>query len=414
MQFVCRVGTPDGRVLEELLTGADERAVRSELDKRGYHIFEVRRKGVPKNAAFSGATRGMGRKRRIKSEEFLVFNQELAALLRAGLPLLQTLDLMLERLPNPGFKAVMVEIRDQVKSGADLSEAFAAHSEMFPRLYPSSLKAGERSGELELVIRRFIRYMKLVLEARKKVISALVYPAVLVCLSVTMIAIMAIFVVPKFQVFFNDLQVDLPLLTRITLGFSRFASSRPFILWNWAWGLLGLAFLAAFLRRMARTPDGAVTLDGWKIRLPLLGPVLHRFALSEFSRSLSTLLAGGIPLVPAFEIAVSSVGNAYVRTKLEPTIQQVREGKPFYVALEQSGMFIDMSIDMIKVGEATGALDEMLSNVSDLLDEQVETRMGRLLSLVEPMMLVFMGLIIGLLLVSIYLPMFSMLGSAKF
>ncbi|HEV7516677.1 MAG TPA: type II secretion system F family protein [Thermoanaerobaculia bacterium] len=414
MQFVCRIGTPDGRVLEESHTAADERALRSELDKRGYHIFEIRRKGVPRNAALSGAARGMVRRRRIKAEEFLVFNQELAALLRAGLPLLQTLDLMLERLPNPGFKAVMVEIRDQVKSGADLSEAFAAHGEMFPRLYPSSLKAGERSGELELVIRRFIRYMKLVLEARKKVISALVYPAVLVCLSITMIAIMAIFVVPKFQIFFNDLQVDLPLLTRITLGFSKFASARPFLLWNWAWGLVGLAFLAAFLRRMAKTPEGAITLDGWKIRLPLLGPVLHRFALSEFSRSLSTLLAGGIPLVPAFEIAVSSVGNAHVRAKLEPTIQLVREGKPFYVALEESGMFVDMSIDMIKVGEATGALDEMLSNVSDLLDEQVETRMGRLLALVEPMMLVFMGLIIGLLLVSIYLPMFSMLGSAKF
>jgi type IV pilus assembly protein PilC len=414
MQFVARIGTPDGRVLEETYTAADERALRSELDKRGYHLFEVRRKGAPRSSAISGAARGMVRRRRVKSDEFLVFNQELAALLKAGLPLLQTLDLMLERLPNPSFKAVMVEIRDEVKSGADLSEAFAAHGDMFPRLYPSSLKAGERSGELELVIRRFIRYLKLMLEARKKVISALIYPAVLVCLSITMIAVMAIYVVPKFQVFFNDLQVDLPLLTRITLGFSQFASARPFILWNWAWGVVGLIALGLFLRKMAQTPEGAIRIDGWKIRLPLLGPVLHRFALSEFSRSLSTLLAGGIPLVPAFEIAVSSVGNAHVRAKLEPTIQMVREGKPFYVALEESGIFVDMSIDMIKVGEATGALDEMLSNVSDLLDEQVETRMGRLLSLVEPLMLVFMGLIIGLLLVSIYLPMFSMLGSAKF
>jgi type IV pilus assembly protein PilC len=414
MQFVCRIGTADGRVLEEMHTAADEIALRNELDKRGVHIFEMRRRGVPRKVGLSGAARGLVRRKRVKDDEFLVFNQELAALLRAGLPLLQTLDLMLERMKDPSFRAVLTEIRDQVKSGADLSEAFAAHGHMFPRLYPSSLKAGERSGELELVIRRFIRYMKLVLEARKKVISALVYPAVLVGLSVTMIAVMAIYVVPKFQLFFNDLQVDLPLLTRITLGFSRFASARPLLLWNWAWGLLAILAGVFFLRRMARTPEGAITVDGWKLRLPLLGPVLQRFALSEFSRSLSTLLAGGIPLVPAFEIAVASVGNARVRARLEPTIQLVREGKPFYVALEQSEVFVDMSIDMIKVGEATGALDEMLSNVSDLLDEQVETRMGRLLSLVEPMMLVFMGLIIGLLLVSIYLPMFSMLGSAKF
>jgi type IV pilus assembly protein PilC len=414
MQYVCRVGTPDGRVLEEVHAAADELALRSELDRRGYHIFEVRRRGVPKKLALPAALSGGPRRRRVPDADFLVFNQELAALLKAGLPLLQALELMLERMPNPNFKAVLVEVRDRVKSGEDLSEAFAAYGDIFPRLYPSALKAGERSGELELVIRRFIRYMKLVLEARKRVISALVYPAVLVGLSITMIVVMAIYVVPKFQIFFKDLDVDLPLITRITLGFSAFASARPFILWNWTWALLAIVVGVGFLRRYGRTPEGQVVLDRTKLRVPFLGPVLHRFALSEFSRALSTLLSGGIPLVPAFEIAVSSVGNAHVRARLEPTIQMVREGKPFHAALEQSEIFTEMSVDMVKVGEATGSLDEMLGNVSDLLDEQVETRMARILSLIEPLMLVFMGLIIGLLLVSIYLPMFSVLGSSKF
>ncbi len=414
MQYVCRVGTPDGRVLEEVHAAADELALRSELDRRGYHIFEVHRRGVPKRLGLPSILSGERRRRRIPDADFLVFNQELAALLKAGLPLLQALDLMLERMPNPNFKAVLIEVRDQVKSGVDLSEAFAAYGDIFPRLYPSALKAGERSGELELVIRRFIRYMKLVLEARKKVISALVYPAVLVCLSVAMIAVMAIYVVPKFQVFFNDLDIELPLLTRITLGFSAFASARPLVLWNWMWALLLIVGGATFLRRYGRTREGAVVVDRWKLRAPFLGPVLHRFALSEFSRALGTLLAGGIPLVPAFEIAVTSVGNAHVRSRLEPTIQMVREGKPFHAALEASAIFIEMSVDMIKVGEATGSLDEMLGNVADLLDEQVETRMARILSLIEPMMLVFMGLIVALLLVSIYLPMYSALGSSKF
>jgi type IV pilus assembly protein PilC len=350
----------------------------------------------------------------VPDAEFLVFNQELAALLKAGLPLLQALELMLERMANANFKAVLIEVRDRVKSGEDLSEAFAAYGDIFPRLYPSALKAGERSGELELVIRRFIRYMKLVLDARKRVISALIYPAVLVGLSIAMIAVMAIYVVPKFQVFFNDLGADLPLITRVTLGISAAASARPFILWNWVWALIAIAFGAVALRRYGRTAEGRVAIDRQKLRVPFLGPVLHRFALSEFSRALSTLLSGGIPLVPAFEIAVSSVGNAHVRAKLEPTIQMVREGKPFHAALEESAIFTDMAVDMVKVGEATGSLDEMLGNVSDLLDEQVEARMARLLSLVEPMMLVFMGLIIGLLLVSIYLPMYSVLGSSKF
>src|SRR5262249_30271855 len=217
--------------------------------------------------------------------------------------------------------------------------------------------------------------------------SALIYPAVLVGLSVCMIAVMAIYVVPKFQVFFADLNVELPLVTRIVLGLSAFASARTLFLWNWMWGILAIFCLVSFLRRYGRTPEGRVAIDRVKLRVPFLGPVLHRFALSEFSRALSTLLSGGIPLVPALEIAVSPVGSGHVRAQLEPTIQMVREGKPFHTALEESGIFTDMSVDMVKVGEATGSLDEMLGNVSDLLDDQVETRMARILSLIEPMML---------------------------
>ena len=406
MQFVCRVGTPDGRVLEELYTASDETALRSDLGKRGYHLFEVRRRGMSAGRALPAFAR-VGR-RRIPVQEFLIFNQELAALLKAGLPLLQALDLMLERMHNPHFRSVLTDVRDRVKSGTDLSDAFAAHGDLFPRLYPSSLKAGERSGELELVVRRFVRYMKLLLDARRRVISALVYPAVLVCLSIAMITVMAIYVVPRFMGFFEELGTDLPLITQIVLAVSTFANA------NWPLLLLLLVGGALALRSWGRTDAGRLTLDRLKLRIPFLGPVLHRFALSEFSRSLSTLLAGGIPLVPAFEIAVSSVGNAWVRSRLEPTIQMVREGKPFYAALEKSEIFLDMSIDMVKVGEATGSLDDMLSSVSEFLDEQVETRMQRLLSLVEPMMLVFMGIIIAILLISIYLPMFSMLGSTKF
>jgi type IV pilus assembly protein PilC len=405
MQFICRVGTQDGRVLEEVFIASDETALRSDLGKLGYHLFEARRRGAPK-LAMPGL--GRGGRRRIPVQDFMIFNQELAALLKAGLPLLQTLDLMLERMHNETFKAVLTDVRDRVKSGEDLSEAFAAHGDLFPRLYPSSLKAGEKSGELEQVIRRFIRYMKLVLDARRRVVSALVYPAVLVCLSIAMIAIMAVYVVPKFMSFFTELGTDLPFLTQVVLAISTFATQ------NWPIILAGLVVGGLALRSWGNTDSGRLALDRLKLRLPFLGPVLHRFAMAEFCRSLSTLLAGGIPLVPAFEIATASVGNAFVRSKVEPTIQLVREGKPFYSALEESEIFTDMSIDMVKVGEATGSLDDMLSSVSDFLDEQVETRMQRLLSLVEPMMLVFMGAIIAILLISIYLPMFSMLGSSKF
>ena len=406
MQFICRIGTPDGRVLEEIFSASDETALRSDLGKRGYHLFEVKRQGLAPKMGVPALLRG-GRRGRIPVQEFLVFNQELAALLRAGLPLLQAIDLMLERMKPGTFRSVLTEVRDKVKSGTDLSEAFAEFGDLFPRLYPSSLKAGEKSGDLELVIRRFIRYMKLVLDARRRVFSALTYPVVLVVLSMVMIAVMTIYVVPRFMGFFTELDAELPMITQIVLGISTFMSR------NWVLMLIGLIVAAVGLRSWGRTEPGRLALDRMKLRIPFLGSVLHRFALAEFCRSLATLLSGGIPLVPSFEIGIASVGNAYVRSKIAPTIQMVREGKPFYAALETSEIFTDMSIDMVKVGEATGSLDEMLNSVSDFLDEQIETRMQRLLSLIEPIMLVFMGLIIAILLISIYLPMYSMLGSSK-
>ncbi len=403
MQFVCRVGTPEGQVLEQVFEASDEIALRGDIEKRGYHLFSVRRRGLKR----AGLPALRGRRKHIGDQAFLIFNQELAALLKAGLPLLQALDLMLERQSDPHFRSLLADIRDRVKSGQDLSDAFAAHVEQIPRLYPSTLKAGERSGELEAVIRRFVRYLKLVLEARKRVVSALVYPLVLVGLSITMIVVMMIYVVPKFMGFFAELDAELPLMTRITLGLSTFASH------NWPLLLAALAAGWLALRWWGATETGRVAIDRWKLGVPFLGPVLHRFALSEFTRSLATLLSGGIPLVPAFEIAVSGVGNASIRRRIEPKIQMVREGKPFHHALETSGVFTDMAIDMVKVGEATGSLDEMLGSVSEFLDEQVETRMQRILSLIEPLMLVLMGIIIAVLLISIYLPLFSLMGQIQ-
>lgn len=406
MQFQCRVGTPEGRVLDQTFVASDEPALLTELGKLGYHVFEVRRRGVPRKL---GAAGGFGRRRKpIPIQEFMVWNRELAALLKAGLPLLQALDLMLERMANQHFKAVLTDIRDRVKSGQDLSEAFEVHAELFPRLFPSTLKAGEKSGELEQVIRRFIRYLKLVMDARRRVITALVYPVVLICLSIVMISVMMVYVVPKITVFFDNLEVKLPLMTRLLIGVSSFAHN------NVIWLLLCAIGAAAAYRAWSRTDGGRLWLDRAKLKLPFLGPVLHRFAITEFCRSLATLLSGGIPLVPALEIATEAVGNLQVRRAIAPQIQLVREGKPFHEALDRSGMFLEMSVDMIKVGEATGSLDEMLTNVADFFDEQIETRMGRILTLIEPLMLVFMGIIVAMILVAIYLPLVSALGQSQF
>ncbi|HSM49780.1 MAG TPA: type II secretion system F family protein [Thermoanaerobaculia bacterium] len=403
MEFICRVGTADGRVLREVHEARNEELLRNELERRGLHVFAVERRT---RLALPWPGRG-GRRRRLPLTTLLIFNQELAALLRAGLPLLQALELMLERLKDPQFRDVLTQVRDRIKTGVELSDAFAAFGDVFPPLYASTLKAGERTGELEQVIRRFVRYLQLVISARKRVVSALVYPMVLVGLSIALIFVMAIFVIPRFTVFYDSLDIELPLLTRITVGTSLFLRGN---IW---WLALGAAGGTVALRGWARGEQGRLAVDRLRLRVPFLGPVLHRFALSEFCRSLATLLGGGMPLVPSLEIAVGAVGNAWIRRLVRPSVQQVREGRALHQALETSGAFTDMAIDMVKVGEATGALDTMLGNVADFLDEEVETRMQRILALIEPLMLVFMGIIVSLLLVSVYMPLFSVLGKLQ-
>lgn len=404
MEFVCRIGTPDGRVLEEVHSARDERAVRSELEGRGCHIFEVRRRGLLSKISLPS----LGPKaRRVQPRTLLIFNQELATLLRSGLPVMQALDVMLERQREPYFQEILAEVRDRVKGGEELSDAFASFGEALPLLYAPTLKAGERSGELEKVLRRFVRYQQIIGEARKRVVSALVYPVVLVGLSLLLIAVMTFYVIPRFTQFFSALDTELPLITRMTLGLSRFVTE------HWVPGLV-LVVLALFAFQQWRgTRQGRLTLDRWKLRAPILGPVFQRLALSEFCRSLATLLAGGIPVVSALQSSVGAVGNAFIRERLDPLIGRVREGEPLHQALEKSGVSPDIAVDMVKVGEATGALDDMLVNASNFLDEEVETRMSRVLSLLEPVMLVLMGTIVAALLVSVYLPLFSLLGEVR-
>ena len=405
MEFACRLGLPDGRVVEEVHHASDENALRVDLDRRGIHLFEARAKGL------SGALqvrRARTRRRSVPERDFQVFNQELASLLKAGLPLTQALDIMLERMRPGVFREVLIDIRNRVSSGEELSDAFAAHGEMFPRLYAASLKAGERSGELEKVLRRFIRYTKLVSDARRRVISALAYPTVIICVSIAMIIVITLVVVPKFREFFASLNVELPWLTRATLAFS------SFMVENFVPILVSLIVGVVLFLRWKSSAAGRVTVDRFKLRLPLIGPVLHLFAVSEFCRAIGTLLAGGIPLLQAFEVGTQAVGNSHVRSQLEPTIRTVHEGGAFYAALDASKVFTPLAIDMVKVGETTGALDEMLNSVSDFFDEEVETRLQRILSLIEPLMLVFLGMIVAMLLVSIYLPLFGSLSQGNF
>ncbi|HLF57833.1 MAG TPA: type II secretion system F family protein [Thermoanaerobaculia bacterium] len=399
MEYVCHVGTGEGRVLRQVRRAPDERALRAELEREGLELLGLERRlaAVPRRPSFG--------RRRVPLQVLLLFSQELGALLRAGLPLLQSLGMLVSRQRHALFKSLLEQVYDRVKSGAELSEAFAEFGDSFPSLYPSALKAGERTGDLEQVLQRVVRYFRLVLDAKRRVYTALVYPAVLLGLSITMLGIMAIYVVPRFRVFYEAMELEeLPLLTRLTLGTATALRDRlPLV-------VLALALASPFIGRWMRSGPGQLALARFRLGIPVLGSVFHRFAVSEFCRSLSTLLAGGLPLVQSLEISIRAVGNAWIRERLLPTIDRVREGRSLASALGDTGQVPPIVLDMVEVGETTGSLDQMLASVSDFLDEEVETQMQRLLALLEPILLVFVGGLVAILLVSVYLPIFSALS----
>jgi type IV pilus assembly protein PilC len=347
------------------------------------------------------------RGRPVSTEEFLVFNQELVALLRAGLPIVAGFDILLERQANERFRQILADVREKLVSGVALSDAFLSHGDIFPRLYGSSLKAGERSGEVEKVLRRYLNYQKILAAVRRKVVGALVYPAVLVGLSMGLVVVLMTYVIPKFVEFFAGFGADLPLVTRAVIATATtFRSYFPLIA---ALVVAGLWFLS----RWRRTDSGERAFHGFLLKLPVVGGILHQFALSQFSRSLGTLVNAGTPLVPALEISSGSVANRQVSDAIRAVVPKVREGAELWRSLEQTGQFTSLAVEMIKVGEATGALEEMLTNVSDFYDEAIEAALQRLIHLIEPVILVVMGGVIATLLLSIYLPMFTILSNIR-
>jgi type IV pilus assembly protein PilC len=394
-EFILRVGTPDGDVVERHVRAGSLRAAREEMLRQGLHVFDAKRGAL---AARDFLPR-FGKA--ISMEHFLLFNQELLALVRAGLPIVQSLDIMLERQKHVRFREILTQIREKIMSGVALSDAFASYGDLFPAIYSTSIRAGERSGDVEGVLRRFLRYQKMIVNLRKKVVGAMVYPAVLVAMSTAMIFVMLTFVIPKFAEFFTGFGAELPWFTTLMINFA--TGLRDNILFV----IVGVALVAFLLRRWATT-SGRIMWDRIKLRIPLVGGVLHRFAIMQFTQSLGTLLGGGTPMVPAIEIASQSVTNQLVATRIAGVVQNVREGETLWRSLDTTGVMSDLAVEMIKVGESTGALTEMLSNVSEFYDEEIESRLARLVSAIEPVILVFMGVVIGVLLYAFYLPLFRL------
>jgi type IV pilus assembly protein PilC len=399
MEYVCKVGTAGGEIVEQTFTAQDEAALRQELEQKGYYLFSIRRGLRLDDLRLS--------RKRIATPLLLIFGQELAALLKAGLPLLQSLDVMLERQKDPLFRASLGSIRDRVKSGIALSEAFKTEGDLYPPILAASLVAGERSGSLEVVLRRFVQYLRLTQALKKKAIAVSVYPIVLLTVMLSLVFVLLVYVIPQFESFYEGLNAELPGPTRVLMTTS--AAIRENLVWI---VLVVVGTVVAFVTWL-RQPGSAVTVDRALLRLPFLGRLMRMYATSQLARTLSTLLAGGLPLLNALEVAANSIGNRAMAGAVAAAAPQIREGKSLTAALESSGMLENLTLEMVKVGEQTGALGDMLASVAEFYDEEVDTRLAAVIALVEPVMLVLMAFLVAGMLLAFYLPLFQAISAVQ-
>jgi len=398
MEFRCRLGTPGGEILEGVYVADSEDRLRRELEDQGLYILSLqRRTGLQSAVSLRGGRRG-----RIARQELLVFNQELATLLKAGMPLVQSLDILRQRVSNVTFKAALDAIYEKVKAGTSLSDAFTDHGNLFPPVYGASLMAGERSGNLDSVIRRYVAYEKVIGTVRKRTISALIYPAILVAMMLVLISIIVLKVVPSFSDFYGNFGRDLPLSTRIIVAISNFVVGNVWLI------LIGVVAAVGGAVAWTRTPKQRRTFHRFVLTVPWLGETVRKFATAQMARTLATLLGGGIPLVNAIEIAGRSMSNRHLATELEDVRRRVQEGQSLAAAMRERASFPDVATKMVEVGESTGALQEMLNSLADFYDEEIETEVSRFITLVEPMLLVIMGVIIAVVVLALYMPLFEL------
>ena len=397
MEFRCRLASSSGEITEGVYVSESEPRLRRELEEKGLCVLSLQPK-----SGIAGLALHLPRRARIRTREFLIFNQELATLLKAGMPLVQSLDLLKRRVESPVFKGVLDDVHERVRGGASLSDAFTEHGDLVPSVYTASLLAGERSGNLDTTLRRYVEYTKIITTVKRKTVSALVYPLILIALAVVLVSIIVLKVVPAFSDFYASFGAQLPLVTRIIVGVSDVMRHQGWLL------LLGMAIAGVGLVSWARQPGQQARFDRALLRLPVLGDIASKFATSQMARTLATLLGGGLPLVNALDIAARSVGNRFIAKELESVGVRVREGVAFSAALESRRVFPEVAVKMAEVGESTGALQEMLNTVADFYDEEISTSMERFVTLVEPALLVFMGIVIAGLLLALYMPLFQL------
>jgi len=395
-EFVIKMADERGHVLEQVENAASEGEARERYARQGFLVYSVKPRGL-----LAGGAIQMPGRRRLKLDQFLVFNQQFVTLVHAGLPILTALELLMARQRHPHFRSLLENIHRRVKGGELLSEAVGAQG-VFPKIYTTALLAGEKAGNLEEVLNRYIGFQRMALSARRKLLSSLVYPALLVVLVVVMLSFLVTYVVPEFAKLFEQLRAQLPPLTVFMLSVGE-AAQKYFLAF-----LLGLGIVALLVWRWRHSERGREQLDRLRLATPVLGPIWLKYQVAIFTRMMSTLLAGGLPLVPALETAGASMESRALGHGILQAAQRVREGSALARSLEQIPDFPELAIEMIAVGESTGSLTAMLTSASEFYEEDVQTALSAAMSLIEPVILIFMGLVVAFVLISLYMPIFTL------
>ena len=398
--FAYRVARSDGSMIQGSLEGDGEAAVRAKLESQGLLVFTLHRHGAnsiptPRSWSFGGLPLG----------QFMIFNQELLALIKSGLPILRVWDLLIDRAGHPGFRQVLREVKEDIRSGASASEALAKHTSYFPDLYVATIKAGEQSGNLSEVLQRYVAYLKLMIGLRQKMTKAISYPIFLIVIGMAVIGFLVAYVMPTFVSVYGETGKTLPWATQLLLQLVAHAE---------VWGLaatIALAGVILGIRTYYATSVGQLMIDRFILNLPLVGMVAVEHNAVQFTRTLGTILAGGTPLVDALQGARAAVSNRFISSRLAGAVEEIREGTTLADALARCQVLPKLMIEMLSVGEETGALESMLKDVAEFYEADIDTRLGQLTTWMEPALLLVMGVLVGGIVIVMYLPVFQMAGT---
>jgi type IV pilus assembly protein PilC len=393
-EFVCRVADANGRIFSQIEAASSVAEARQKLVERGLYVYAVDQR----NRLLSGMFQG--RRRSISGSDFLILNQQFNTLIKAGLPILRALDLLADRASSPKLRPIISQIRDRVREGKSLSEA-VTEADVFSKVYSTAILAGEKSGNLSGVLEYYIAYQKVSTGVRKKILATLVYPALLIVMATVIVSYLVTAVIPKFAMLYRDLNVALPGPTRFLIAVT--------VDYRYAFlgGIAAIVLFATGVYFWSRSDEGGIAFDRLKFRLPVIGNTLLKFQMAQFSRTLATLLTGGTPLVAGLQTASDAISSRLVRGAVSEATQMVREGESLHHALASKQVVPALALDMIEVGESSGALAPMLISVAEFYEEEVALRLGALVSFIEPAILVFMGGLVAFILIALYLPIFS-------